>query len=606
MIQLFKFRGGVKPASHKTESSSAAIRPAPLPTRLYIPLRLSARTLAQPCVAVGDTVLKGQRIASADGMMGTAIHAPSSGVVRAIEDGAYPHPSALPVPRIVIEPDGEERWCELQPLDRTQATPDEVRQHLRNAGIVGLGGAGFPSHVKLSPGAAKIETLVINGAECEPWITCDDRLMRERAPAIIAGAQVLRDVLGARRVLVGIEDNKPEAVAAMQQAASEAADASISVIAVPTRYPAGGEKQLIRVLTGIEIPFGKLGFHFGVQCFNVGTAYAVQRVVAFGEPMISRVVTLTGNVEETGNWETLIGTPIAEFLALGRPKADTDRYLMGGPMMGITLPSVEAPLIKTSNCIIAGSPALFPPAPPEMPCIRCGSCARACPHELQPFELYWHARANDFGKAQQYHLFDCIECGCCSFVCPSHIPLVQYFRFAKGEIWSRERDKKAAEAAKARFDFRNERDEREKAEKAERLARAAAAKAAEAAAAPAKPAAAAAPATAAAATTAASPASPAAPAATASAPAPATDADAARRATIAAAVERARLQREAAAAKAAEGAADSTLAHPASSLAIDPAATTGTGDGGAVPVTDAAGVAETIPTPADAAPESRS
>jgi len=605
MIPLFKFRGGVKPASHKTESSSAAIRPAPLPSHLYVPLRLSARTLAQPCVAVGDTVLKGQRIASADGMMGTAIHAPSSGVVLAIEDGAYPHPSALPVPRIVIETDGAERWCELQPLDRTQATPDEVRRHLRESGIVGLGGAGFPSHVKLSPGAAKIETLVINGAECEPWITCDDRLMRERAPAIIAGAQVLRDVLGARRVLVGIEDNKPEAVAAMQQAASDAADASISVIAVPTRYPAGGEKQLIRVLTGIEIPFGKLGFHFGVQCFNVGTAYAVQRAVAFGEPMIARVVTLTGNVEQTGNWETLIGTPIDEFIKLGRPKADTDRYLMGGPMMGITLPDVAAPLIKTSNCIIAASPALFPPAPPEMPCIRCGSCARACPHELQPFEMYWHARAGNFGKAQDYHLFDCIECGCCSFVCPSHIPLVQYFRFAKGEIWSRERDKKAAEAAKARFDFRNERDEREKAEKAERLARAAAAKAAEAAAAPAKAAAAATPA---AATTPSSPANPAAPAATASAPAPAPDADAARRATIAAAVERARLQREAVAAKAAEGAAASAATPPAASAAIDaaaaPAAATGADESAAAPVSAAASVAQTAP--ADAAPEYRS
>lgn len=608
MIQLFKFRGGVKPASHKTESSSAAIRPAPLPTHLYIPLRLSARTLAQPCVAVGDSVLKGQRIASADGMMGTAIHAPTSGVVRAIDDGPYPHPSALPVPRIIIEADGAERWCELRPLDRAQATPDEVRRHLREAGIVGLGGAGFPSHVKLSPGAAKIETLVINGAECEPWITCDDRLMRESAPSIIAGAQVLRDVLGASRVLVGIEDNKPEAVAAMQQAASDAADASISVVAVPTRYPAGGEKQLIRVLTGIEIPFGKLGFHFGVQCFNVGTAYAVHRAVAFGEPMISRVVTLTGNVEQTGNWETLVGTPIEEFIKLGRPKADTDRYLMGGPMMGITLPSVKAPLIKTSNCIIAGSPALFPPAPPEMPCIRCGSCARACPHELQPFELYWHARANDFGKAQQYHLFDCIECGCCSFVCPSHIPLVQYFRFAKGEIWSRERDKKAAEAAKARFEFRNERDEREKAEKAERLARAAAAKAAEAAAAPAK-----APATAlATATTPASPSNPAAPAATASAPAPAPDADAARRATIAAAVERARLQREVVAAKAAEGAVASAATPPATNPAIDPAADTGspaeaaaTDEAAAAPVTDAASVAESTP-PADVAPESRS
>lgn len=527
LSRLFSFRGGVEPASHKDESASTPIRQAPLPTRLSLPLRLAARTLAEPHVAVGERVLKGQLIASGEGMLATALHAPTSGTVVAIDAGAYPHPSGLPVPRIVIAPDGDERWSELQPL-AAGATPDAVREQLRRCGVVGLGGAGFPSHVKLSPGTAAIDTLIINGAECEPWITCDDRLMRERGDAIVAGARILAGALGARRIVIGIEDNKPQAIAAMQRAAAAAAEpplATIGVVAVPTRYPAGGEKQLIRVLTGIEIPFGKLGFDFGVQCFNVGTAYAAQRAVAFGEPLITRVVTLTGNVEEPGNWEVPIGTPISEFVALGRPRADTDRYLLGGPMMGITLPSVDAPLLKTSNCIIAASPALFPPALPEMPCIRCGACARACPHELQPFELYWHARAGEFERAQKYHLADCIECGCCSFVCPSHIPLVQYFRFAKGEIATRERERRAAESARARFEFRNARDEREKAEKAERLARAAARSAADAAA----PA----------------PASPAA-------PDPA-DAAAARRATIAAAVERARLQREAAAAAKAAG-----------------------------------------------------
>jgi electron transport complex protein RnfC len=550
LSRLFSFRGGVKPAAHKEESASAPIRQAPVPARLAIPLRLTARTLAQPCVEVGDRVLKGQLIATGEGMLGTALHAPTSGTVSAIDEGAYPHPSGLPVPRIVIESDGEERWSELQPL-APAASPDEVREHLRRCGIVGLGGAGFPSHVKLSPGAAKIETLIINGAECEPWITCDDRLMRERSDAIVAGAQILARVIGARRIVVGIEDNKPQAIAAMQQAvaagdraiAATSALAAVTVVAVPTLYPAGGEKQLIRVLTGIEIPFGKLGFDFGVQCFNVGTACAAQRAVAFGEPLISRVVTLTGNVEDAGNWETLIGTPIDEFVALGRPRADTDRYLMGGPMMGITLGNLDAPLLKTSNCIIAGTPSLFPPPPAEMPCIRCGACARACPHELQPFELYWHARAANFGKAEEYHLFDCIECGCCSFVCPSHIPLVQYFRFAKGEIATQERERRAAEMARERFEFRNERDQREQAEKLEkagRLARAAAAKAAADAAANAADSA------------------DSADSATATDPAPlsavpASDADSARRATIAAAIERARVQREAVAAKNAAG-----------------------------------------------------
>ena len=245
----------------------------------------------------------------------------------------------------------------------------------------------------------------------------------------------------------------------------------------------------------------------GVQCFNVGTAYSAFRAVAFGEPVISRVVTLTGNVEAPRNWEIRLGTPLADLLPLMRPKADTDRYLMGGPMMGFELPSLDAPIVKASNCIIAGSKALFPPSAPEMPCIRCASCAEVCPHELQPFELYWFARGRNFGKAQEYKLFDCIECGCCAYVCPSRIPLVQYIRFAKSEIWSRERDKANADAAKARFEFRNAREEREKAEKAERLAKAAATRAAEN-------------------------------------PALSADADAAKKAAIAAAMERARVQRE--------------------------------------------------------------
>ena len=299
------------------------------------------------------------------------------------------------------------------------------------------------------------------------------------------------------------------------------------VIAVPTRYPAGGAKQLIRVLTGKEVPAAKRSTELGVQCFNVATAYTAWRAVAHGEPVISRIITLAGNVEKPRNWEVLIGTPLGEFIKLGQPKDDTNGYLMGGPMMGFEMPSLDAPLVKATNCIIAGSKILFPPSPPEMPCIRCGACAEACPHELQPFELYWFARAKNFGRTQEYNLFDCIECGCCSYVCPSRIPLVQYFRFAKSEIWAREAEKKAADAAKARFEFRNLRDEREKAEKAERLAKAAA-KAAEKKILPAENAAVLA-------TTAVENVS--------DAP---VDADAAKKAAIAGAIERARVQREAA------------------------------------------------------------
>jgi len=469
LTDLFSFRGGVKPASHKTESADCAIRPAPLPRRLVVPLRQSAGAAAQCLVEVGQHVLKGQMIGAADGVFSSATHAPTSGTVTAIGPAAVPHPSGLDAPCVVIDSDGEDRWAEHAPFEWRSADPEALRAFLRDSGIVGLGGATFPSHIKLKPGdSGHIATLVINGAECEPWITCDDRLMRERAEGIVRGARIMRHMVGAARVLVGIEDNKPQAVEAMRAAA--AGQEAIEVVPVPTRYPAGGEKQLIRVLTGIEIPYGRFGAQYGVQCFNVGTAYAVHRAIEHGEPLVSRLLTLTGNVERPGNYEVLIGTPIETLLPLAAPRADTDGYIMGGPMMGFALPRLDVPVVKASNCVIAASPALFPPAPPEMPCIRCGACARACPAELQPFELYWHSRAKNFGKAQEYHIFDCIECGCCSFVCPSRIRLVDYFRFAKTSIRAREREKTAADEARERYEFRLAREEREKAEKAAKLA----------------------------------------------------------------------------------------------------------------------------------------
>lgn len=519
MLQrLFKFKGGVKPDTNKTPSVSEPIGIAPMPALLIVPLHQSIGGVPNPLVNAGDRVLKGQRIGNPDKWVSSAVHAPTSGTVLAVEERVASHPSGLPTLSVVIEPDGRDEWIERTPLDYNTLEPERVREILRDSGVVGLGGAVFPSHAKLT--AAKsvaMENLVINGAECEPFMTCDDLLMRERGEEIVRGIGIFRDLLSPKRVLIGIEDNKPEAVAAMK-AAVEKVGEDFSVIAVPTRYPAGGAKQLIRVLTGKEVPASKRSPEMGVQCFNVATAYTAWRAIAHGEPVLSRIVTVTGNVERPRNWEILLGTPLKDVLALGQPKPDTSRYLMGGPMMGFEMPSLEAPIVKASNCIIAGSSAMFPPQPPEMPCIRCGACAEACPHELQPFEMYWFSRAKNFGKTQEYNIFDCIECGCCSYVCPSHIPLVQYFRFSKSEIWSREREKNMADAAKARFELRNERDEREKAEKAARLAKAAAAKSVEK-----KP--------------------------EASGEVPASnapvDADAAKKAAIAAAMERARLQREA-------------------------------------------------------------
>lgn len=469
--ELFRFSGGVKPASNKTQSSQAPLVVAPLPAVLTVPLRQNAGLASRPLVKAGDKVLKGQTIAGPGGSISVAIHAPTSGTVRAIETHPIPHPSGLTAPCVVIEADGEDRWGERTPVDPWSLPADELRTRLRDAGVVGLGGAAFPSFVKTQHGPnQRIETLIINGAECEPYITCDDLLMRTQAGQIIEGAAILAHIAGAQRIIVGIEDNKPEAVAAMSAAAAQHAGLPIEVVAVPTRYPAGGEKQLIRVLTGIEVPFGKLPPDYGVQCFNVATAYATARALLHGEPMIARLVTVTGNVERPGNFEVRIGMPIADLLALAGPKPDTDRNLMGGPMMGFALPTVDAPVIKATNCVLAGSKALFPPPGPEMPCIRCGACARACPMDLQPFEMYWFSRAKILGKAQEYHLFDCIECGCCSYVCPSRIPLVDYYRFAKSEIRAREKEKEAADIARQRYEYRLAREEREKQEKAAKLA----------------------------------------------------------------------------------------------------------------------------------------
>ncbi len=478
MFQLFKFNGGVKPPGNKAQSVGQPSATAPLPARLVVPLHQNIGGTPRPVVKAGDRVLKGQLIGEADGWISAAVHAPTSGMVRDIGAYVQPHPSGLSAVSVVIEPDGREEWIERQPVDYRNLPTDAVQTAIRQAGIVGLGGAAFPTHGKTTPAkGVPMEELIINGGECEPYITCDDILMREQGEGIVRGTAIIRDLMQPKKVLIGIEDNKPEAIAAMR-AAVAACGENFDVVAVPALYPAGSAKQLTRMLTGKEVPVGKRSTDIGTQCFNVGTVYAVWRALALGEPLIDRMITVTGNVEHPRNWRAPIGMPIADLLALGGPKADTDGVILGGPMMGFVAPDLTVSTVKATNCLIARSRTLFPPAPPEMPCIRCGECARACPQDLQPFEMYWFSRARNFGKTQEYHIFDCIECGCCSFVCPSRIPLVQYFRFAKSEIWAREGDKKAANSAKERFEYKKAREEREKAEKAEKLAKAAAAQAA--------------------------------------------------------------------------------------------------------------------------------
>ncbi len=472
MLQrLFSFNGGVKPDPNKDDSTREPIARLQLPPQLVIPLHQHIGGTPRPLVKTGDAVLRGQRIGAADGNVSSAVHAPTSGRVVAVEPRLMPHASGLSAPAVVIEPDGRDHPVEREYFDWHAASPGEVRDFLRDAGVVGLGGAVFPSHLKLSPGKSGVtDTLILNGAECEPFITCDDMLMRSEPENILRGALIMKKMLAARQVLIGIEDNKPEAAAALKAAAQALGEASLEVVVVPTRYPAGGAKQLIRVLTGIEVPHGSRSTDYGVQCFNVATALAICNALENGEPLTRRIVTVAGNVERPRNFDVAIGTPIGFVFAAAGLKPDTDKLIMGGPMMGIPLPGVDAPVVKATNCLLASSPSLFAPPEPELPCIRCGECARACPADLQPFELYWHSRSRNFGRAQEYHLFDCIECGCCAYVCPSHIPLVDYYRYAKSEIWAREREKDAADSARERFEFRNWRAEREKEEKAAKLA----------------------------------------------------------------------------------------------------------------------------------------
>ncbi|SCZ62806.1 electron transport complex subunit RsxC [Thiohalomonas denitrificans] len=472
--KLSNFPGGLHLPGHKELSAGEAVTAAEIPDVLVIPLHQHIGAAAEPLVEAGQTVRKGEVLAKAKGFVSAAVHASSSGTVIAIEDRPVAHPSGLPAPCIVLETDGEDTWCERRPVeDYRSLDPSELRNIIRDSGIVGLGGAGFPAYIKLNPGArTAVDTLILNGAECEPYITCDDMLMRERADEIIAGARIMRHALNAGECLVAIEDNKPEAIASLRETLERLGADDIEVVEVPTRYPMGGEKQLIKVITGKEVPSQGLPLDIGIVCHNVATASAIHRAVERGEPLISRIVTMSGGVGHPRNLEVRIGTPVEELLPqAGGLSGDVERLIVGGPMMGFTLQHRDAPVVKTVNCILAATREMDASHGPVRPCIRCGACSQACPVSLMPQQLYWYARAKDFDKVQDYNLFDCIECGCCAYVCPSNLPLVQFYRFAKTEIWSQEREKKAADLARDRYEFRTARIEREKAEKAARMAK---------------------------------------------------------------------------------------------------------------------------------------
>ncbi|HCH1181172.1 TPA: electron transport complex subunit RsxC [Vibrio parahaemolyticus] len=471
---LWDFPGGVHPAENKKQSNKADLVRASIPAEIILPLKQHIGKAGNLLVSVGEHVLKGQALTQSETGFTVPVHAPTSGTITAIEPRTVAHPSGLSELCAVITPDGQDTWCEKSPIaDYTQESADALIDIIRLAGISGMGGAGFPTAKKIQSGIARTEILIVNAAECEPYITADDKLMQEHAEELIQGIEIVEHILKPKLTIIGIEDNKPDAIKALESAAL---NKDIVIRVIPTKYPSGGEKQLIKILTNKEVPSGSIPADIGILVQNVGSLYSIKRAIIDGEPMIERVVTLTGKTfKQPRNVWALLGTPVQALLDEFGYKADKklQRLIMGGPMMGFTLPHSQVPITKTANCILAPTRHEISVHQYEMECIRCGQCAEACPASLLPQQLQWHAKAEEYDKLEELNLKDCIECGACAFVCPSEIPLVQYYRQAKAEIRTRTQEAEAAERAKLRFEEKKARMEREKAERENRFKKAA-------------------------------------------------------------------------------------------------------------------------------------
>jgi electron transport complex protein RnfC len=454
--KLWDFHGGIHPPTRKAQTAEKPIGVMPLPDRLYIPIRQHIGVAGKLLVSTGQRVLKGQPLTSADNSMAVPVHAPTSGIIAAIGDHTSAHPSALPEPAITLIPDGLDEWRVQYPLNLATTDKLSLLERIQESGIAGMGGAGFPAHLKAGL-TQPVDYLIINAVECEPYISADDALMQEDAITIVKGIDILAKLLNPKAVLIGIEDDKPIASAALKAACSQREH--YYVRDVPTKYPSGGEKQLIQLLTAKEVPAGRRPIDIGIIMLNIGTAFAIAQAVLDDQPLLSRVVTVTGEtLRQPQNVLALIGTPVIDLLNFcGYQQQTAEKVIMGGPMMGFTLPDLTVPIIKTTNCILAPTITELPADGNETDCIRCSACADVCPASLLPQQLLWYSKAKDPAKLDEYNLFDCIECGACAYVCPSEIPLVQYYRVAKADIREQQREAVKAEQAKARFEARNAR-----------------------------------------------------------------------------------------------------------------------------------------------------
>lgn len=431
-MKFFGFRGGVHPPENKIQTENMAVEEVKAPKMLYVALLQHIGAPLDPIVAVGDRVLKGQKIADSQAFMSSPIHSPVSGTVKRIEDHVFPLMGRIKT--VIIENDEQETWDELSKIEKWENVDRRtLLTMIREKGIVGIGGASFPTHIKLDPPAdAKIDTLLLNGAECEPYLNSDNRLMIENPEKIVNGIKIIKKILGVNRAIVGIEENKPEAIASMRKAVE---GTGIEIAPLKTKYPQGGEKQLIKAVLDRQVPSGKLPSAVGVVVQNTGTAAAIYDGIVNGIPLIEKVVTVSGKgIINPKNVKIAIGTPFSYLLDYcGVNREVVDKLVMGGPMMGMAQFSEEAPVIKGTSGLLALTKEETNPYKTRA-CIGCGKCIEACPMGLEPLMFARLAAFEQWEQLKEYSLMDCIECGSCAYICPANRPLTEAIKIGKSKL----------------------------------------------------------------------------------------------------------------------------------------------------------------------------